>query len=152
MARVILGAFCGVLVFFVATFGGKIEGYFFPGVTLYEIKTIRPVGETFSEVTGEFVRPRDECSFDSQKWLSSAGTSAGNIDYIEGLVDREGGRASWGPWRLQMTPDQIMGARITVHHRCVWRLGVIEVPRPWLVETTFKPILDDVEVLPEETP
>ena len=130
MTKVLIGAFALITAMFANAVGGRFEGYLFPVVTMAEIMRHEAVGETSSRIWGHSARLRD-CSFDHLVWFLGAATDNARADLVfeEGTKVREDGAFSFGPWLVQLTPEQLTGRSFAVvYHRC---------HRLWLTETRF---------------
>ena len=104
----------------VATFGGRVEGYFFPvtsQVSIIQTEVINPVQTRF---WGELKRER-QCAFESLEWrLGELGSSSrADLVFEEGAKVRGSGLEEFGPWVVQLTPDQLLNRSFAVvRHRC----------------------------------
>lgn len=123
---VLLSAFVALTV----SFGGKIEGRYFPVVTDAIIIQTEPDGDTWTRFWGSFVKRRD-CDFDGIAWRLHIGenTAIADFRFDEGVILRSPGGEPFGPWLVQLSTEQLMTrASATVFHRCHWL---------WRTETVF---------------
>ncbi|MFG5382204.1 MULTISPECIES: hypothetical protein [unclassified Yoonia] len=130
MTKVLIGACALVTIFFATAIGGRIEGYFFPVATPGVIIRYEAVGETSTRIWGDSARLR-HCSFDHLVWYlgDEADNARADLVFEEGTKVRPGGRFSFGPWLVQLTPEQLLGrSYAVVYHRC---------HALWLTETRF---------------
>lgn len=130
MTRVLAAALTAVFVLFLNTQAGRLEGYLFPVVTPAALTAITPEGETFSRIAGHAERLRD-CAFVRLEWYF--GTFRNNslvvVTFEEGARRRPIGEMPFGPWLVQLTPDQLTRrSHAVVFHRC---------HALWLTETEF---------------
>ncbi len=130
MTKILIGALALVTMFFVFASGGRIEGYLFPVASRGEILRHVAVGETSTRIWGQAARLRD-CSFDHLVWFLGDDHDNARADLVfeEGTRLRGGGSFTFGPWLVQLTPDQLLSRSYAiVYHRC----------HPlWLTETRF---------------
>lgn len=130
MTKQLIGAFVLVTGLFLLTIGGRVEGFLFPVATMAQIEEYERVGETWTRIWGQSDRLR-HCSFDHLVWyLGNVGEDArADLIFEEGTKVRGGGRFSFGPWIVQLTPSQLFERSYAiVYHRC----------HPfWLTETRF---------------
>ena len=110
--------------------GGRIEGHFWPVVRPGVISAHSPVGETRTRFWGHASRLRN-CSFDHIVWFLGDPVDQARADlaFEEGTKVRGDGAFTFGPWVVQLTPDQLFHRSYAiVYHRC----------HPlWLTETRF---------------
>ncbi len=118
------------LYVFGATFGGKIEGSLAPVVTRADISRMKPVGPVATRIWGRFDKLRD-CPFESLAFYLGDTESSSRADMLfeEVASVRRTGDENFGPWLVQLTPDQLNGRSFAVvKHQC----------HPlWLTETVF---------------
>lgn len=130
MTKTLIAACAVVSLAFALANGGRIEGYLFPVVTMGEIIAFEPVGETSTRFWGRSARLR-HCHFDHLVWYLAEGHVATYADLVfeEGPKVRGGGRFAFGPWLVQLTPEQLLDrSYAVVYHRCHLF---------WLTETRF---------------
>ena len=130
MTKVLIGALALVTAMFVNAVGGRVEGHLFPVVSHAEISDLQAVGETRSRVWGHASRLR-QCSFDHLVWFLGDENDNARADVVfeEGTKARGQGAFSFGPWLVQLRPQQLRDRSFAVvYHRC----------HPfWLTETRF---------------
>lgn len=130
MTKVLIGACALVTALFVKAVGGRVEGYFFPVASIGEIVRYEPVGETSTRIWGASERLR-HCSFDHLVWFlgDAQDNSRADVMFEEGTKVRGDGSFSFGPWLVQLTPEQLLSRSFAiVYHRCHLF---------WLTETRF---------------
>ena len=128
MAKILPAMLAAICAVFIVSVGGQIEGHFAPVSGQTQFDRIEPVGETSVRIAGQSMKLR-ECKFVRIEIRTGRGTVA-PIQFEEGTVDRGAGRFGFGPWLVQLTPQQLQGARAIVYHRC----------HPlWLTETRWYP-------------
>lgn len=114
------------------SFGGKIEGRYFPVVIGVDVNRVEAVGDTKARIWGEFQKVR-ECAFVGLAfYLGTPGNAARvDLDLEEASKQRAAGFEDFGPWLVQLDPEQLRGrAFAVVQHRC----------HPfWITETVFYP-------------
>lgn len=114
------------------TYGGAIEGRFYPVISKAEIDRVEEVNSVSSRIWGRFDRLRD-CSFQGLHFFLGEPGSSARVDLVfeEPAQVREPGSAEFGPWRVQLTHDQIENRAYAIaYHRC----------HPfWITETRFYP-------------
>ena len=130
MVNQIIGVFLISCLFFLGAVGGRIEGDFFPVTNMGVIEAHAAEGETWTRIWGHSFRLR-HCSFDHLSWYLGHEDDDSRADLIfeEGTKVRSNGRFDFGPWLVQLTPQQLFGRSYAiVYHRC----------HPfWLTETRF---------------
>ena len=130
MRVVFVGAFLFMLGLFFHVSGGRLEGLIHPVVTKGEITRTEVVGETGTRIWGHSQRLRD-CNFVGLSWRLGdlSHYSVADLIFEEGTHVRPGGYFDFGPWVVQLTPDQLdSGSYAIVYHRC----------HPlWVTETFF---------------
>lgn len=117
-------ALAGVVALFVAQVAGKIEGKFFPVVSDVEITRYEPAEDGYTRIWGTFSLDRDSCDFVSLAWSLKGATRDVGADLVfeEGTRERDNGLQEFGPWRVQLTQDQIRNrSSATVIHSCPLR-------------------------------
>jgi hypothetical protein len=110
---------------------GRAEGHIWPVTVGTQIEQTETDGPFATRVWGSFEIVRPECSFRKIEWLL-VGLSRDvpiSIVYEAGPKVRPGGINGFGPWLLDLSPEQLKQTRATVFHQCKWR--------PWLTETLF---------------
>lgn len=130
MTRVLIGASALLTIMFINAVGGRVEGYLFPVVMPGIIERFEPVGETSTRIWGRSARLRD-CSFDQLVWFLGDDDHSARADLVfeEGTKVRGDGTFSFGPWVVQLTPEQLQDrSYAVVYHRC----HIF-----WLTETRF---------------
>lgn len=123
-----------LVALFLGTIGGSIEGRFAPAVTDVEVSRIDPVGETHSRIWGSMRIVRAGCDFAGLEWflLGTSRRVLADLVFEEGAKERGNGVQDFGPWLVQLTPDQLQNRSVAVaYHDCPWRW--------WRTETTFYP-------------
>lgn len=120
MSRTLQIACLATALLFVAFVGGRVEGVVLPVVSPARIVTAEPVaGGTWTRVTGTVQRRRD-CRFVDLEWRVGTRRSYAVVDkvYERSGQMRAGSVYHFGPWRLQLTPDQLhnRSRAIVVHH------------------------------------
>ncbi len=127
-----------VILLVTVVIGGRVEGILRPVVTGVSIDRIQVAGETSARIWGTFRILRPDCDFRGLQWFL-VGTNRETLvalEFEEGSKVRDGGLNEFGPWRVQLTPDQLKQiSRASVFHQC-YAFGVA---RPWLTETRFYP-------------
>lgn len=122
-----LMAFAGVLT---SAQGGRVEGYLWPVTTTGVVTQHAAVGETRTRFWGHASRLRN-CTFDHIVWYlgDPAHRSRADLTFEEGTKVRGDGVFVFGPWVVQLTPDQLLRrSYAVVYHRC----------HPlWLTQTRF---------------
>lgn len=125
---VVMGA---MVVSIFGVYGGKVEGRIAPVVVDAEITRMEAVGETATRFWGSFEKARD-CQFDSIAFYLGAEGDGPRADFVfeEAAETRAPGAENFGPWLVQLTPDQLRNRSFAiVYHRC----------HPlWLTETRFQ--------------
>lgn len=125
----VLSAILGALfVAFIFTVGGEVEGKLFPVAGETTFGLVEPVGAIHSRIYGDSEKLRD-CEFVRLEFRTSGGTVA-PVSFEEGTVDRGAGGFGFGPWLVQMTPEQLSNATVTAYHRC---------HRLWLTQSRWYP-------------
>jgi len=116
----------------VTTFGGRIEGHYFPVTRQVSILKADRVNAVQTRFWGELKRER-QCEFESIEWrLGEIGSSArADLVFEEGAKVRGSGLEEFGPWVVQLTREQLLDRSFAVvRHRC----------HPfWVTETIFYP-------------
>ena len=123
-----------VLAFFLQAVGGQIEGRFFPVVEGAEVTRVDDLSEGFSRIWGSFTILRPGCDFRGLDWQLVGANRNVSADLIfeEGTKERAGGVNDFGPWRIQLTPEQLQQRSVAiVYHACPYRW--------WITETRFYP-------------
>lgn len=116
----LLAAPFGVAVVWLALFGGRLEGQFFPVVSEVEITRAERDGDTHSLIWGTFNLNRDNCGFGGIEWVL-VGVKRDvllDLDILEEARERFNGPQEFGPWRLQASLDQIPRTKAVVYHDC----------------------------------
>ncbi len=128
MAKILSALLAALVVAFIFSIGGQVEGYLAPVANRTTFTSIEPVGETYTRLSGQSLKRRG-CDFEGVKFRTALGTGAAVI-FEEGTKDRGAGHFDFGPWVVQLTPLQLETAEVTVSHRC----------HPfWLTETRWYP-------------
>lgn len=125
MRNALILAFVVMLVFFAEVVGGIVEGHFFPVTSRAEIREVAAAGQGLTRIWGE-IRKRRDCAFvEVEWWLGVSGRRAAgayavaDLEFEEGTRVRASGPFSFGPWRLQLTPEQVLNrSHAIVFHRC----------------------------------
>ena len=118
------------VVVFLKTVGGRVEGVFWPVVSLGQIDRIETVGETRVRFWGHATRLRT-CSFERLDWYLGEPSAHSRADLVfeEGTKVRASGEFEFGAWVVQLTPEQLYDRSYAiVYHRC----HIF-----WLTETLF---------------
>lgn len=104
---------------FAQAYGPSLEGRFFPVVAATEFTRVDPVGETRSRVAGTSARIRD-CRFHSIEFRFGTPERyvVADLEFEEGVKNRDQGAFEFGPWLVQLTPDQLDKSQVIVFHRC----------------------------------
>lgn len=113
-----------------SAYGGKVEGKVFPVVGSAQFLQMRPANAASTRFWGEFERYR-HCSFERLEWYLGDDKAASRADLVfeEGAKIRGTGQEEFGPWVVQLTPDQLANrSYAVVYHRC---------HAFWLTETRF---------------
>lgn len=111
-----------LVVVVVAAHGGVggIEGRLWPAaapMTLTRVEAA-PGG---SEIWGTSARLRPECSFAGFDWRLERGGRSTVVDVRTGpALVRPNGPFEFGPWALNITPEEFADTRGRVRHRCRW--------------------------------
>ena len=117
---------------YVQTFAGTIEGRYSPVVVGVSINRVEPVGDTKSRIWGEFQKVRN-CEFVGLEFYlgTPANSARVDLDIEEASKQRGEGFEDFGPWLVQLDPEQLSGrAFAIVRHKC----------HPfWITETGFYP-------------
>ncbi|WP_424967346.1 hypothetical protein [Dinoroseobacter sp. S375] len=126
---VALAVLVGVAAATLRPVAGGVEGRLFPVVKRAQITSVDALGETRSVIYGTSSRLRS-CAFRRVDFF--LGTPEANarvdLDMRETSKVRPGGEFDFGPWLVQLTPDQFPRAFAVVKHRC----------HPfWLTESLF---------------
>lgn len=113
-----------------ASYGGRVEGQFFPVVSMAQIDNAEQASSVSTRIWGRFHRLRD-CTFEGLHFyvgVPGAAARAG-LRFEEPSQVREPGSAEFGPWVVQLTPTQLeRGSYAVAYHRC----------HPfWVTETRF---------------
>ena len=121
----IIGVICAMLITFILSVGGRIEGYFFPVVVNTQITSAEGVTDYSTRISGQSDKLR-ECDYDSLVWYSEGAGVASRISIIfeERTKRRQAGVFFFGPWVLNSTEADIReSSRSSVFHRChpLWR-------------------------------
>lgn len=116
MVRMLSATLGALIVAFALTVGGEIEGALFPVASDTTFGVVEPVTPTAVRVYGDSEKRRD-CDFVRLEFRTQAGTVA-PVHFEEGTVDRRAGDFGFGPWIVQMTPEQLANATVMVYHRC----------------------------------
>lgn len=124
-------AVMGVMLYaFAVTFAGRLEGRLWPVVDNVEVTRVMGMGETATRFWGSFDKVR-ECQFDSLEFYLGGDGNGPRADFIfeEAASERRQGAENFGPWLVQLTPDQLQNRSFSiVKHKC----------HPlWLTETVF---------------
>lgn len=130
MKSMFFGALAVALTVFTQSFGGAVEGAVNPVVDDVEISKMSPVDAISTRIWGSFEKLR-QCDFlDIEFFLGvPGGASKALVVFEEGAKVRGDGREEFGPWIVQLTPEQIESNSFAlVHHRC--HFG-------WITETRF---------------
>jgi len=94
-----------------------------PVNTSIKITRIEAAPDGHSDIWGEFDLLRaEECSFQGFDWKlgkRGARTVPVEVNPSQRLV-RENGPQEFGPWRLNITPDQVPNSHADVLHDCGW--------------------------------
>jgi hypothetical protein len=126
------GAMLAVLAFLMlAPVAGRVEGYVAPVVSDTRLLSVVPVGETRSRISGESRRIRD-CSFVDVEFrlIGQNNYAVADLELEEASKVRERGWFSFGPWLVQLTPEQLSRSQAVVRHQC---------HAFWLTESVFYP-------------
>lgn len=130
MKYVIAFALAGTFILFLSSVGGKIEGRYFPVVSQADISRVERVGQVATRFWGSFEKLRD-CTFEDLKFYLGDPTASARADFeFEEVASvRHQGDENFGPWLVQLTPDQLTNRSFAVaKHKC----------HPlWLTETIF---------------
>jgi hypothetical protein len=130
MSRLVIFALALLFAMLVQSFGGKIEGAIWPVVRVAEITRAEAVSETRTRFWGASERLR-RCSLERFEWrLGTPDASApADLEFEDGAAVRVVGPFTFGPWVVQLTPDQLFRRSFaTAYHRC----HIF-----WLTETRF---------------
>ena len=103
------------------TYGPEVEGALFPAVTDFEITRIEQAGPLYSRIWGTFDRPRAECNFAGLSWYlgTRERSSIAIVTFEEGAAVRPGGGTTFGPWLIQLTPEQVeQNSYAVALHQC----------------------------------
>lgn len=112
----LIAAFAMAVAVFGSAVGGQVEGYFFPVAGETSFDEVKPKGLTHVRITGHSVKLRD-CAFSGIEFRTEIGTVAA-ITFEEGTRDRGEGVFDFGPWIVQLTPEQLDMSNVVVFHRC----------------------------------
>lgn len=128
---ILLGYACLVLLLALVLLPllAPVEGRLFPVVKRAQITSVEAQGETRSVIYGTSSRLR-ECDFHSVDFFLGTPEASARVDleFLEASKNRPGGGFEFGPWLVQLTPDQFPRAFAIVKHRC----------HPlWLTESLF---------------
>ena len=119
---------------------GTIDGMLRPAVSNVTIAAVPvPDRPDWSLITGKFFKLRPACRFDGIK--ASYHEIPVILELIEGTKDRGGGWHDYGPWRVQIAPDQLPDLRIQVFHVCAGGVDLPDLLHDWWPRTvtTFHP-------------
>lgn len=133
MRNVVILAFAVMCLFFAERVGGVVEGRLWPVTGRAVIEGSEAAGVGYTRIWGRIRKERD-CAFVRVEWrLGSPGRYAAGAYSVADLVFEEGthvrrsGPFAFGPWRVQLTRDQLLNrSHAVVFHRCHWL---------WLTET-----------------
>ncbi|WP_317960327.1 hypothetical protein [Phaeobacter inhibens] len=112
----LIAAFAMAVAVFGSAVGGQVEGFAFPVADATVFDDVAPAGPTHVRITGHSVKLRD-CTFTGIEFRTQTGTVAA-VTFEEGTRDREAGVFDFGPWLVQLTPEQLETATVVVFHRC----------------------------------
>jgi hypothetical protein len=130
-----------VVLWFFLFIAGPVEGYYWPVVGQTRIVTLEPLADGFTIISGTSKKLRTDCKFDHIEWFLGLPGDDIRVDFalMEAAKNRAKGAFDFGPWKVQLTTDQILTkSHATVFHRChdVVIFGR-RVLSPWLTETEF---------------
>ncbi len=138
LLQVLFGA--AFVIFFLYVIG-PLEGYFFPVVGKTKLTEVTDHGDGFSIIYGASAKLRPECRFDHIEWylgLQGESTRA-DVQFLETAANRPKGPFVFGPWLVQLTPEQLLHrSRAVVFHRChdIVVFGVTLL-HPWLTQSVY---------------
>ena len=118
-ASTVMFAFAFIIVLYGGDVAGKIEGDNLPVVNNTEITKIEKDGN-YTLIWGESYKLR-ECSFENIKWRFGDSEYSINVslDILEPSKIREGGRFTFGPWRVHLTEEQLINSSFAIaYHDC----------------------------------
>lgn len=108
-------------------FLGRVEGSINPVVDNVRITSVKPVGDSSVEIYGEADKLRS-CRYIDTRWFYTDGEDMipARIQFLEGTKIRPTGGFSFGPWVINMTPEQFTtGSRSEVIHSCHWLFDTV---------------------------
>lgn len=111
----------GITAFFFFSTVGTVEGRFFPVAVDTQLHLVGPDANGFTRVDGTSEKLRPGCKFDHIEWYLGApeDSTRADFDLLEPPKNRKGGPFSFGPWMVQLTPEQIVERSYAmVFHRC----------------------------------
>jgi hypothetical protein len=123
MRRLNLGNFNWILMLVVAwafVAGPSIEGRLFPVVTDIKITRFQQVNGG-TEFWGQFTKLRGNCRWDHMEWVLGDGERSvrAKLTILEQTKVRGAGRFEFGPWVVDITPEQFEHASYAVvYHHC----------------------------------
>ncbi len=121
-----------LLGLFLSVFGGSLEGRFASVVSDVHLLRVVEAKNGYSRIWGTFRIDRPNCNFAGLKWeLTGASRKVGaTVTFEGGAKERSGGLNEFGPWLVQLTPNQLQNSSLaTAFHRCPYRW--------WETESTF---------------
>lgn len=125
------------LLFFTSSIG-RIEGRFYPVANEFTIgSSYRTEGGV--NFWGTFHIERDSCDFLGINWYlvgvdGRRTIITPNVEFLSGNTSRTNGDQDYGPWRLNITEQQLQDSAADVLHQCY----MFGVPRPWITVTPLK--------------
>lgn len=130
MKGVFYGAMAVALTVFAQSFGGPLEGAIRPVVRDVDISRMEPVDAISTRIWGRFQKIRDCDFFGLDFYLGTPGhASRALLVFEEGAKVRDDGYEDFGPWVVQLTPDQINTNSFAIaKHQCHFA---------WITETRF---------------
>lgn len=126
--------FALLVAFSLHLFGGKVEGRFFPVVNGVTVERTESAPDQYTRIWGSFSLNRAGCDFSGLEWRLTGNVRDYVVDLVfeEGTRKRAGGKQAFGPWRVQLTSEQLTERSAAIaYHQCPWRW--------WKTETVFYP-------------
>ena len=130
-------------IFWASLVAGPIEGTFWPVTDYIHISKMTPRENGWTYIWGSSVKYRAGCRFDHIEWyIGLPGDDVRvDVDTLASPINRPAGAFNWGPWKVQLTPEQITDrSHAVMFHRChdITFFGKTLI-RLWMTETSVWP-------------